>query len=259
MKNILSRICALACVLFGIGGGIWMFILLNKYFDINTNAFKAPSSSITVISIYIGVSCVLSVAAGVFASKKEAMPSKNPRVIALVPAVIFAVSGVMSAVSLFGEKFKSMWASYKIFTISAVVLTFAVAAYFVFRALGKKGADALSLSLPIWTVLMISSSYFNTDHTFISYPRTVLALALSAITLFSLECVRRHLGKSSAWLKGLSSSLSLFLGLTYFISRLLIVLSKSVTPAVSDCLELSLLGMILFIIETNIFVLPKDE
>lgn len=267
MKNkILSISYICACAVLGCIGGIWMYRLLDAYFNTKTNAFKAPGGSITAISVYIGVGAALLIALGIIASVKTNAEKKMPRGLLLTIAALFFVSGISSLVMIFGASLKQMTTVYKMFTIGDVIFTFVCAVYFIFKAFELKGAEYLSLSLPVWSVLLISSSYFNTDYTYTNYPRTVLSLAVAAMILFSLETVREHLGKRAPWLVCLSSALSVFLGLTYAVSRAVFIISKGIAPKVADSLEFAVIAFAIYAIASNLYKIcdapeeqPKEE
>ena len=260
MKNTNFRLIHLLSVLcFGVGGAVWLTVLLFKYYNAETTAFSAPRGAVLSISLYLFFGVFISAAAGYFSSKKSDDAKIFPKRSYVIPAVFFAASGIIGAVRLFAVLKGSSSALFKIFTVLCVISCFLSALHFVLKSLNSPLSAPTSLVLPLWSAFAIASSYFNPTYTYINFTRVLLNLALAAITLFSLAYARSLLGKDYRILMKISSAAGVVLGVTYMFSRLIFGLSSGSYLTISDAEELAVFGMIVLAVFSFIYSEPKPE
>ncbi len=254
MKNrTMLLIYVIWTVLLGAGEGIWLYTLMDKYYDASTNAFNASNSALLPFKIFLAFSVALAAVIAVLPRKSTSKSVKFPKAIYTVTAAIFAFSGVASAVLMLTNRPSAGSRIFIVLTWLCIFAAFASAAHFCFKALGKNDrAEYFSLSLPLWAIFAIASSYFNSDFTYTNFIRTLLSLVLAAVLLFFLAYVRELLGKKYSVLKALSSAAALILGISYITARLIYVL-KNGGFLLSDALEAALIGAMIFIAVSAIY------
>gem|GEM_PF-1564027 len=247
MKNkTMNLIYAVWAILLGAGGGIWLYILMGKYYNSATNDFGASYAALTPFKLFLALSVVLSAVIAVLIRKKTKNQIKTPNTVFFIAAVLFAVSGIASAVMILTKK-PGASGIFAALTWLCILTELAVTVYFIIQSMRKgEKSDLLCLSLPLWSIFSVASSYFNPDFTYTNFLRTVQSLALAAMILFFLAYIREILGKKFYMLKVLSSAAALILGTSYISARLIYVLTHG-GFLLSDALEISLIGALIFI------------
>lgn len=257
MKNgKLLFVYAAITALLGVGGGVWLYMLMNKYFDVETNAFYAPTSATAPFGVFVALVLVAVTISAILKKKDDSAPSGMPKAVCFVSSALFALSAITSAAAMFADGRFTSFDALTFFALACTLSAAAAAAYFYFKA--AKKAETMRyfyVSLPLWAVFEIGASYFNPAFTYTNFVRAFLALALSAAILFSLAHSREILGKKHVLFKSITAPMAAITVTAYLSARIIYVVTHG-GLMISDALETSLLAFLPFIYASMLF---KDE
>lgn len=253
---------AVFTLLFGIAGGIWVYTALNKYSVAKTSLLTMPNSVSVAVSVFIVAGIICSVLLKILSHKRDVEKRSMPKYVYIISAVFLITSGIAGIISVVfgmvdftvsGSENTTAWL-YKAGVILTSLLSAASSVYFIFKFKGDADkAEKASLVIPLWLVMMIATSYFNITFTYTNFHRALLNISLAAMTLFFMSQTREVIGRKFAVLRAISSSASILIGTIYILSRVIYLFTSGAPVMFSDLLEISLIGIVFFIVMTDFF------
>ena len=137
MKNkTMNLIYAVWAILLGAGGGIWLYILMGKYYNSATNDFGASDAALTPFKLFLALSVILSAVIAVLIRKKTKNQIKTPNTVFFIAAALFAASGITSAVMILTKK-PGASGIFAALTWLCIFAEFAVAVHFYLKSTKK--------------------------------------------------------------------------------------------------------------------------
>ena len=249
-------------LLFGIVGGIWVYTVLNKYSVAKTSLLTMPKSVSVAVSVFIVAGIICSVVLKILSHKRDGEKNPMPKYVHVISAVFLIISGVAGIISVVSgmvdftvlrSENTTVWL-YKAGVILTSLLSAASSVYFIFKINGDADkAEKASLVIPLWLIMMIATSYFNITFTYTNFHRALLNISLAAMTLFFMSQTREVIERKFSVLRAISSSASILIGTIYILSRVIYLVSSGAPVMFSDLLEISLIGIVFFIVMTDFF------
>lgn len=258
-----KKICTIyftSSVVLGVLGAIFMLFMMISEYDIDTNAFGITSGEKTFLSVFFVIAVIIMLSA-VFVLRKAEIPRViNNRKSLIVPVAIMAVSSVAFVISLILENGRVSNSVYDTALIIYAPISVLCTLYFVFCILkNDRIADILSISFVIWAIFLLGLSYFSPDYTYDLITRVILDMALCATIAFALTEMRLRIGMTYFALRMAFGCAAIVLGGSYTLSRAIFVIINGAMPSLFDVMEMSLIGVVVYIIIDNITLLRAND
>lgn len=228
-KSILTLYTVAATVL-GVIFAAWRTVLLKQNYDPYDGTFELGSGDILrTFEYFLIFASILILTACFFAKnisfeKFSSSYSNTSLYVCLVCGIIFTAVGIFSLFYYFDDLFfktRNNTFATKICTIIAFFLIFFVAAYFFMCASQKYKQKQIkvvfSLLIPVFTILCIIASYFNSDFVYNDFNRITCHISLLAILFFSLSEASLSLGRAAHKFNFISSLLCIICVPAYII------------------------------------------
>lgn len=247
-------------VLLGVIGAVLMLSLMITEYNAETNAFYITKGEKTLLSVYFAVVVALMLSSFFVLKKAGDVYAKHSAKSLIVPALMMILSFVLTVIYIISGNLSGFNSVYGAAVVLYAVFSALCAVYFILCIKKKERAsDVLSPALTVLATLLLGISYFSPNYTYDLITRIILDISLCAAIVFALTDVRKCIGMKFFALRMSFGCVTVALGIAYVLSRMIMLIINKAQLSIYDAMEISLVGIVAYVISDNVILIKTNE